>query len=113
MSKYMQIDIRVIPFYEKSFEGRFPRISDLLKKNSYKNLFQRELSLYELVEYIVSLSRNPETPPGTREKVEPFVPKLLELKDRAREHLLGRRLNELDQVLYKIEDQFEDLEDAL
>ena len=113
MSKYMQIDIRIIPFYEKSFETRFPRISDLLKKTSFKNTSLRELSLYELVEYIVGLSRDQETPSGTREKVKPFSSRLLELKNTAREHLLARRLNELDKLLYKIEDQFEDLEDAL
>jgi hypothetical protein len=109
----MQIDIRIIPFYEKSFETRFPRISDLLKQTSYEKSSERELSLYELVEYIVSLSRDGEVPLKIRQKVEPFVSKMLESKNTAREHLLARRLNELDQFLYEIEDQFEDLEDAL
>ena len=109
----MQIDIRIIPFYEKTFEARFPRIYELLGKSSYKNLKKKELSLYELVEYIVSISRDAETPSGIKDKIRPFAEDLLSLKESAREHLLARMLNELDQVLYSIEDQFEDLEQAL
>jgi hypothetical protein len=109
----MQIDIRIIPFYEKTFEARFPRIYELLGKTSHKDLIKRELSLYELVEYIVSISRDPETPSGIKDKIKPFAEDVLSLKESAREHLLARRLNELDQVLYSIEDHFEDFEQAL
>ena len=48
MSKYMQIDIRIIPFYEKRFEKRFPNIADLLRRMSHKDLVEREVSFYEM-----------------------------------------------------------------
>ncbi len=41
------------------------------------------------------------------------VAKMKPLQETARGHLLARRLNELDQALYRIEDLFEDLEGAL
>ena len=113
MSKYMQIDIRIIPFYEKRFEKRFPNIVDLLRRMSYKDLVEREISFYEMADYMETITDNPETPSDVRDKLRPYAEKIMELKDIAREHLLARRLNELDQVLYQMEDQFVDLEEVL
>jgi hypothetical protein len=43
----------------------------------------------------------------------PYISTLLTRKQTAREHLLARRLNEMDKVLYELEDDFEELEGAL
>ena len=51
MSKYMQVDVRVIPSYEKRFEKRFPNITDLLRRMSHKDLVEREISFYEMADY--------------------------------------------------------------
>lgn len=113
MSKYMQVDIRVIPFYEKSFEKRFPKIAGLLREMSHEELVEREISFYEMADYLENISDNPGTPADVRDKLGSYPEKIMELKEIAREHLLARRLNELDQVLYQMEDQFADLEDVL
>ncbi len=113
MSKYMQIDIRVIPFYEKRFEKRFPNIVDLLRRMSHKEVVEKEISFYEMADHLETIADNPDTPSDIREKLAPPVKKIMELKEIAREHLLARRLNELDQALYRMEDAFEDLEAAM
>ena len=47
----MQVDVRVIPSYEKRFEKRFPNITDLLRRMSHKDLVEREISFYEMADY--------------------------------------------------------------
>ena len=113
VSKYMQVDIRVIPFYEKRFEKRFPNIADLVRRMSYKDLVEKEISFYEMADYLETITDSPDTSSDVRDKLGPYAEKIMELKEIAREHLLSRRLNELDQVLYLMEDQFVDLEEVL
>jgi hypothetical protein len=113
MSKYMQIDIRLLPFYEKRFKTHFPKLAKFLQTLSYAEPVEKELSLYAVVDVLQRILRDPKTPQDSKSKVEPHVRKLLSLRDEARELLLGRRLNALDQVLYRIEDEFEDLEHRL
>jgi ABC-type ATPase with predicted acetyltransferase domain len=113
MSQYMQIDIRVIPFYERRFEKRFPHIADLLRRMSRKELVEKDTSFYEMADALESIADSPDTPSGLRDAISPYVEKIMRLKEVAREHLLARRLNELDQALYRMEDGFEDLEGAL
>jgi hypothetical protein len=113
MSRYMQIDIRVIPFYEKRFEKGFPNIADLLRRMSRKELVEKETSFYEMADALEAIAESPDTPSDLRDAISPYVEKIMRLKEVAREHLLARRLNELDQALYQMEDGFEDLEGAL
>jgi hypothetical protein len=113
MSQFMQIDIRVIPFFEVPFEKRFPRLIELLRRLNYGEMLKKEPSFYELIDTMVTILDHPESPSELKDLIGPYVHKLTEQKEEAREHLLARRLDELDQVLYRIEDQFEDLEGAL
>ena len=113
MSQYMQIDIRVVPFYEKPFAERFPKLSELLRRMSNKDPQTKEISFYSLVDHMVSMSRDPDVTSDVKESIGPFIQDMLSLKKLARERLLARDLNELDQLLYKIEDRFEELESSL
>jgi len=113
MSQYMQIDIRVIPFYEKRFERRFPHIADLLRRMTYKELVEKEVSFYEMADALEAIVDSPDTPSRVKGRIAPFSEKIMRLKETAREYLLTRRLNELDQALYRMEDVFEELEQAL
>jgi hypothetical protein len=113
MSKYMQIDIRLLPFYERRFKERFPTIAHLLKGMSYTELVEKGVSFYEMADALEAIAENPDTPSDLRDAISPYVEKIMRLKEVAREHLLARRLNELDQALYRMEDVFEDLEGAL
>ena len=113
MSQFMQIDIRVIPFFEVPFEKRFPHLVELFRRLSYGEVLTKGPSLYELIDTMATLSEHPDTPSELKELIGPYVDKLKNLKEQAREHLLARRLDELDKILYRIEDQFEDLEGAI
>ncbi|HKI47784.1 MAG TPA: hypothetical protein VKA69_00540 [Desulfobacteria bacterium] len=113
MSQFMQIDIRVIPFFEVPFEKRFPRLVELLRRLNYGEVLKKEPSFYELIDTMVTILDHPESPSELKDLIGPYVHKLEEQKGEARERLLARRLDELDQILYRIEDQFEDLEGAL
>ena len=113
MSKYMQIDIRVVPIYERKFKKEFPHITDLFERMGRIELAEKEISFYDLLDHMVTIQNSPELPAEIKRVIDPYVNKILEIKRAAREHLLGRRLNELDKLLYQMEDQFEDLEQAL
>lgn len=109
----MQIDVRILPFYEKSFEKKFPRITGLLKSASYGKALEEEVSLYLLLDSLVSLSRDPMSSSTVKERILPYADKMQRVKRMARECLTSRKLNELDGFLYQIEDLFEDLESNL
>ena len=113
MSQFMQVDIRVVPFFEVPFEKRFPHLVELFRRLSYGEVLKKEPSFYELIDTIATISEHPDTPSELRDLISPYAGRLEKVKDQAREHLLARRLDDLDQMLYRIEDQFEDLEGAL
>jgi hypothetical protein len=110
MSKYMQIDIRLLPFYEKAFKGHFPKLAKAMENSGYRDSADPEASLYSLVDVLRRMNLDPQVPSFVKERLRPFLEKLVALKEMAREALLARRLKDLDQVLYRIEDEFEDLE---
>ncbi|EFK07807.1 conserved hypothetical protein [delta proteobacterium NaphS2] len=113
MSQFMQIDIHVTPFFETPFEKRFPHLVELFRRLSFGEALKKDPSFYDLIDTLATLFEHPDTPPELKDVMGPYVTQLKKLKEQAREHLLARRLDELDQMLYKIEDQFEDLEGAL
>jgi hypothetical protein len=113
MSLHMQIDIRLIPFYEKPFKRIFPRISRLLLRHEYLTPLEQDVSLYDMVDIFMDMMHAESITDEEKELLSPFVARLERLKAAAREELLSRRLNELDRSLYRIEDEFERLEKSL
>jgi hypothetical protein len=113
MSETMQIDIRLLPFYEKPFERHFPKLAALLKEHDYTRPFEKEITLYELVEYLVDVTQEPRIPDDVKDRIGERVKDLVRIKEEARAHLLGRRLNRLDQSLYRLEDAYRELERGL
>ncbi|OQX64764.1 MAG: hypothetical protein B5M55_05490 [Desulfococcus sp. 4484_242] len=109
----MQIDIRLVPVYEKPFEKQFPRLADLLRRTGRQELVEKETSFYEMADALEMIAESPDTPSGIREAVSPHEQKIMAIKEIARDHLLARRLNEMDRELYRMEDAFEDLEASL
>jgi hypothetical protein len=109
----MQIDIRLIPFYEKPFEKAFPRIAALLREHGYTEPLERDVSLYDLVDTLADMTHAPGVPRVVKERMAPHVAGLITLKETARERLLSRRLNALDAALYDLEDAVEELESSL
>ena len=113
MSKYMQIDIRLIPFYEKPFKKAFPKIADLLKEMDYTRPLEKDISLYDLVDYLEDMTHSPAIASDLKERLRQALNQLMPMKEVAREQLLSRRLNDLDRTLYQMEDLFEALESGL
>ena len=109
----MQIDVRLIPFFERPFRKAFPKLSKMLKQTSYLDSEKGEVSFYALVEYLERMSLDPGIPSEVKAGIRPHLKKMVLLRDEAREYLLARRLNELDRQLYRLEDLFEDLERSL
>ena len=99
MSQYMQIDIKVVPFYEKPFMKKFRNIADLFKSFSfYENIQKNKISLYFLIDYLVSMTRDSEVPDDVKKRIGPCVKELSRLKKIAREKLLSRDLNERKEI---------------
>jgi len=114
MSRYMQIDIRLLPIYGAGgLKGAFPNLFEFLSTNGYDRVIDKEPPLYEMVEVMIRIKNDPHVRPGS---IKPLVSKLDELikvRDQARESLLARRLDELDRHLYRLEDLFGDLDGNL
>ncbi len=113
MSKYMQIDIRIVPFYEGSFSRCFPKLFEFLREIGYASYVEEDKSLYQMVDILESIVKNESVSEDYRERVEPFFRKAKEIKKEAREMLLSRKLDDLDKLLYQLEDLFEDLDREL
>lgn len=113
MSRHMQIDIRLIPFYEKPFKKLFPKLAALLREHGYTSPLEQDVSLYDLVDVLADMTYAPSVPRDVKDRIDPHVPVLQGLQETARDELLARRLDVLDATLYRLEDAFEDLERGL
>jgi hypothetical protein len=114
LSKYQQIDIRLLPIYGSGgLRGAFPNFYKLLDDSGYTLVIQKEPSLYEMVDVLVRIGNDPHVPGAAKGAITERVGEFTKLRDEARELLLSRRLNELDRVLFRLEDMFGDLENRL
>jgi hypothetical protein len=110
MSKYMQIDIRLLPVYEEGgLKEAFPDLFNLLSDSGYDLVIEKEPSLYEMVEVMIRIKNDPHVREDSKKRIIRKLNELIKVRDQARESLLARRLNELDRFLYRLEDLFGDL----
>jgi hypothetical protein len=110
MSKYMQIDVRLLPVYgEGGLKKAFPELYRLLDEGGYNLVLEREPSLYEMVEVMIRMNNDPHVGGESKKKISGKLDEMIRVRDRGREALLGGRLNELDGLLYRLEDLFGDL----
>jgi len=114
LSKYIQIDIRLVASYGgDGFRGALPNLYKLLKNYTYDHVISDEPSIYDMVEVLVRIRNDPHVPERAKRPIIDGLSGFLKVRDEARELLLARRLNELDPILYRLEDLFEDLDDKL
>jgi len=109
----MQIDIRLLPFYEKGFKTHFPKLAAVLEREKYLSSGENDLSLYHLVDLLHRMDIDPAVPSPVKVAMNGFLGRLTAIKEKAREALLARKLNDLDRLLYQLEDEFENLEASL
>ncbi len=108
MSQHMQITVSIRPFYKKSFEKTYPRLARHL---SFQNpdLADSNPSLYELAKNIdMLLYRHDGTP--LRQVLIDHKQQLTHTFHSIEEHIADRRLAEADNLLYTLEDIFDDIE---
>lgn len=114
MSRYMQIDVRLLPFFGSDGFGKaFPNLVKFLRNNNRGRLVEDEPSLYHLVEALEGVTNDPAVPDRSKQAFEKTFGPIKAIRDEAREHLLAFRLKELDRCLYRLEDAFEELEKEL
>lgn len=106
----MQIDIRLLPAYgEGGLKKAFPNLFHLLSDSGYGLVLEKELSLYEMVEVMIRIKNDPHVPIESKKPMIEKLDEMIKVRDAAREALLARKFNELDRLLYRLEDLFEDL----
>ena len=111
MSKYMHINVTVLPYYPRDLEETYPKLARNLK-NLDAALVERNPSLYEIVGQLDKLLHAFE---GTkfREVLFPQRDKLLNLHKSIEEKIADWNLAQADRLLYAIEDVFEKIESGL
>ncbi|NSW87154.1 MAG: hypothetical protein HPY84_12620 [Syntrophobacteraceae bacterium] len=114
MSEFIEIEIRLVPVYGSGgLRSKFPALVDLLEEYGYTLVLDREPTLYHLVDVLVRIRNDPAVPDRRKGAVTRLADRFVRIRDEAREHLLGRRLNELDKTLYTLEDLFRELDREL
>lgn len=111
MSKNMQITVTIRPFYEKDFEGTYPKLGRALRYVDPDYINQNP-SLYEVIEQIDKLLYRID---GTsiREILIPHKDNLKNIFSTIQKHIANWNLSEADKLLYSIEDIFEEIESEL
>jgi hypothetical protein len=111
MSRFLQIDIRLLPAYGSGgLKAHFPHLILFLASCGHHRLIEEEPSVYDLVDGLIRIEKDPHVEAREKRPLEVLLEPIRKTRDDARELLLARRLTELDQVLYRLEDLFLDLE---
>ena len=110
MSKYTQIEVRLLPSYgEGGLRKAFPDLYRLLDEGGYNLVIEREPSLYEMVEVMIRMNNDPHVRRESKKRIAEKLDEMKKVRDQARELLLAGRINELDGLLYRLEDLFTEL----
>jgi hypothetical protein len=109
MSKYMQLTVRVRPYYKKGLKADYPAICRGL---SYidEALVEEGPSLLDIVGRLDKLLYDLEGNPPFREILLRHKDKLSKLHVEVQEHIADWKLAKADQTLYQIEDIFDQIE---
>lgn len=112
MSKYMQLQVRIRPYYKKDFQKIYPRIARGLEYLGEESS-EKDPSLFQLVGKLDQLLYQLQADPPVREIVLKHKTKLHELYERVEENIADWHLAKADQLLYQMEDVFDEIEREL
>jgi hypothetical protein len=113
MSKYMQLTVRIHPYYNKTgLKKAYPRLAHRL---SYLDeaWVEGNPSLFEIIGKLDQLLYQLEGDPPFRELLLKHRSALHRLYEDIEERIADWHLAEADRLLYQIEDIFDDIEDEL
>jgi len=112
MSKYMQLTVRIRPYYKKGFNKAYPRVASHFGYLD-KSLVDKDPSLFEIVGGLDKLLYQLEGDPPFRELLLKHRSALHKLYQGIEEHIADWHLAKADQLLYQIEDIFDEIEAEL
>lgn len=108
----MQLVVQIQPYYKKGLKGIYPRIADALgsieKREAYTSL-----SLFDIVGKLDRILYESEGIPSFRKIMLGYRSKLEKLLGETQVLLADWKLAQVDQLLYQIEDIFDDIEREL
>lgn len=111
MSRYMQIRLHLEPIYRSNLQAHFPRLAGALEELGVA-ADERRMTLYHLIQEL-ERALYWEIHPALKGVLERHMPTLKMLQKEVEEKLAGWKLEGLDELLYRIEDAFQDLEEDL
>lgn len=107
----MQIRLRLEAVYRPELRDHFPKLSRALEEMGIK-IDPGRSTLYHIVEELERGLYSPVSP-VLKDTVKAHMDRLLALRKAIEERLAAWKLEGLDELLYKLEDSFEDLEKDL
>ena len=112
MSKYMQLTVRILPYYKKGLMETYPRVA---RRFSYldETWVQRNPSLLEIVGDLDKLLYKLEGDPPFRELLLQHRSALHKLYEDIEERIADWQLSKADRLLYEMEDIFDEIEEEL
>ena len=112
MSKYMQLTVRIRPYYQKGLKKAYPGIAHRL---SYLDeaWVEEGPSLYDIVGRLDKLLYQLEGDPPFREILLHYRGKLHKLYEDIQAQIADWHLGQADKLLYTIEDIFDEIEREL
>jgi hypothetical protein len=112
MSKYMQLRVRIRPYYKKGLKKAYPRLSHRL---SYLDeaWVEQDPSLFEIIAKLDKLLYQLEGDPPFREILLRHRSALHRLYEDIEERIADWHLAKADRLLYEIEDIFDGIEHEL
>ncbi len=109
MSKYMQLKVSINPYYQEGFEKAYPRVA---RRFSYVDeaLLGENPSFFEIAAKFDKLLYELEGDPPFRELLLKYRSTLYNLYEEVQDRIADWHLAKADQLLYKMEDIFDEIE---
>jgi len=109
MSKYMQLTVKVRPYYKENLKTAYPKISGHLSHVA-ESLVEEDPSLFDLVGKLDRLLYALDGNPAFKEILLKHKDALFNLYDTIQNAIADWQLAQADQALYKLEDIFDEIE---
>lgn len=109
MSKHMQLNISIRPYYKKGLKAVYPLLAQNLSHID-KTYEEEEISLFELVRRYDKLLYESQGNESFRKVLLKHREKLHQFHGEIETHVADWNLAKADQLLYKIEDIFDEIE---
>ena len=112
MSKYMQLTVRIVPYYKKGLKETYPTVA---RQFSFldETWVEGNPSLFEIVGGLDKLLYELEGDPPFRQLLLEHKAKLHKLYENIEAHIADWQLSKADRLLYEMEDVFDDIEKEL